>query len=129
MTIKGVEDRNQAEALRGTKLYVERGQLPDLPSDEFYHSDLLGLPVQDLEGQTIGSARALSNFGAGDFLEIVDSAHHIYTIPFTRKAVPIIRLPEKGQDGGIQIDRQFLLDSTTPQSEEDKAEEDLKKKE
>lgn len=129
MTIKGVEDRNQAEALRGTKLYVERSQLPDLPSDEFYHSDLLGLEVQDLEGQTIGSVRALNNFGAGDFLEIVDSAYHIYTIPFTRKAVPIIKLPEKDKDGVIQIDRQFLLDSTTPQSEEDKVEENPKKKE
>ena len=118
MTIEGVDDRNQAEALRGTKLYVERRQLPDLIEEEFYHRDLMGLNVQDLEGQDIGKVCAVSNFGAGDFLEIIDSDHHLYTIPFTRKAVPLIQLPEKGRDGRIQIDRQFLLDSTSRQSEE-----------
>lgn len=118
VAIEGVKDRNQAEALRGTKLYVERGQLPDLIEEEFYHSDLIGMAVQDLEGQDIGQVRAVSNFGAGDFLEIIDSNSHLYTIPFTRDAVPIIRLPKNGVDGGIQIDRRFLLDSTLSQTEE-----------
>lgn len=108
-TIDGVNDRNQAEALRGTKLYVERDQLPDLIEEEFYHSDLTGLVVQDLEGKSVGQVRAVSNFGAGDFLEIVDAEGHLYTIPFTREAVPVIRLSKNGEDGVIQIDRHFLL--------------------
>ncbi len=118
-SIKGISDRNQAEALRGTKLYIERSQLPDLIEEEFYHSDLIGLRVQDLEGQDIGRVSAVSNYGAGDFLEIIDPEHHLYTITFTRQAVPIIQLPEKGRDGMVRIDRQYLLDSTTPQSEND----------
>ncbi len=115
VTIKGIENRNKAEALRGTKLYVERNQLPDLPEEEFYHTDLIGLMVQDLEGQDIGRLRAISNFGAGDFLETIGSDYHLYTIPFTRVAVPIIRLPTQESAGCIQIDRVFLLDSTTAQ--------------
>ncbi len=113
VTVEGIRDRNQAEALRGTKLYVERSQLPDLPSEEFYHSDLIGMKVCDLEGQDVGHVKAISNFGAGDFLEIIDANYHLYTIPFTRLAVPFIRLPAKESEGGIQIDRDFLLDSAT----------------
>ena len=129
MKIDGITDRNQAESLRGTKLFVERHRLPDLPEEEFYYSDLIGLSVKDLNGDLIGVLDALGNYGAGDFLEISAADHHIYTIPFTREAVPIIRLPEEDKDGEVRVDRQFLLDSTAPQSEESKAEESFKKKE
>ena len=128
MTIKGIEDRNQAEALRGTKFFVERSQLPDPSDEEFYHNDLIGLRVQDLQGNDIGRVSAVSNFGAGDFLEIIDTNHHLFTISFTRVAVPIIQLPKEGVDGLIQVDRQLLLDSTALQDEEG-AEEDKPRKE
>lgn len=118
VTIEGIKDRNQAEALRGTKLYVERDQLPDLVEEEFYHSDLMGLAVQDLEGQDIGQVRAVLNFGAGDFLEIMGAEGHLYTIPFTREAVPVIRLPKRGCDGSVQIDHRLLLDLAQSQTEE-----------
>jgi len=110
-TLEGVSNRNQAEALRGVKLYVERSQLPDLPEEEFYHTDLIGLPVQDLEGQDVGTVQAVSNFGAGDFLEIRDAHGHLYTILFTRDAVPVIQLADKASGGGIRVDRRFLLDA------------------
>jgi 16S rRNA processing protein RimM len=114
VTIEGVGDRTQAETVRGTKLYVERDQLPDLVEEEFYHSDLVGMPVHDLTGQEVGHVKAISNFGAGDFLEIVDATYHLYTIPFTKIAVPSIQLATKELKGVIQIDRSFLLDSTAP---------------
>jgi 16S rRNA processing protein RimM len=129
VAIKGIEDRNQAEALRGTKLYIERSQLPDLSEEEFYHSDLIGLKVQDLQDQDIGRVCAVNNYGAGDFLEIVDSDHHHYTVTFTRQAVPIIQLPEKGREGMIKVDRQYLLESTTSERNNDGAEKTSKKSE
>jgi 16S rRNA processing protein RimM len=116
--IEGVEDRSQAESLKGVKLYVERNQLPHLPEEEFYHADLFGLPVQTLEGDTIGHVRNISNFGAGDFLEIISTDYRVYTIPFTREAVPVIQLPEKGREGVIQVDGRFLLDAAHSQREE-----------
>jgi 16S rRNA processing protein RimM len=112
--VKGVHNRTDAEALRGTKLYVERNQLPGLVEEEFYHSDLIGLRVQDLEGQEIGLVKSVLNFGAGDFLEIIGADSHLYTISFTREAVPHIHLPEKSEAGTIQINRQFLLGAEPP---------------
>jgi 16S rRNA processing protein RimM len=40
--IDGVEDRNAAEALRGTRLYVERAALPPTAEEAYYHTDLIG---------------------------------------------------------------------------------------
>ena len=43
---KGVDDRNAAEALTGTELFVERAALPgELEEEEFYHADLIGMDV------------------------------------------------------------------------------------
>jgi len=53
----GVDDRNAAEALNGTELYVDHAQLPqDLDEDEFYYTDLIGLDVRDAEGTAYGKA-------------------------------------------------------------------------
>jgi 16S rRNA processing protein RimM len=41
--LSGVTTKEQADALRGTQLYVDRAKLPSLPDDEFYHADLIGL--------------------------------------------------------------------------------------
>lgn len=127
--IVGIGDRNQAEALKGTRLYIERNQLPDLVDEEFYYSDLLGLMVQDLQGEVIGQVCAVNNYGAGDFLEIKDSKHHLYTISFTREAVPVIQLPEKGREGVLKIERKYLLDSTVSRQQRDPGEQANKKKE
>lgn len=115
--IDGVHNRNEAEALRGTKLYVARSQLPDPVEEEFYHSDLIGLTVRDLEGQEIGQVKSVLNFGAGDFLEISGTDGHSYTISFTREAVPLIHLPNKGEAGVIQVNRQFLLGAELPNNQ------------
>jgi 16S rRNA processing protein RimM len=113
-TVKGVHNRTDAEALRGVNLYVERSQLPGLVDEEFYHNDLIGLMVQDLEEQEIGLVKSVLNFGAGDFLEIIGADGHLYTISFTREAVPRIHLPKKGKAGIVQVNRQFLLGVELP---------------
>src|SRR5689334_2509304 len=41
--LPGVEDRDQAEALRGMRLYLPRAALPQTERDEYYHDDLIGL--------------------------------------------------------------------------------------
>ena len=54
---KGVADRNAAEALNGTELFVDRSALPDDGEEgEFYHADLVGLAVRDENGATIGGS-------------------------------------------------------------------------
>jgi 16S rRNA processing protein RimM len=63
--------RADAERLRGTVLTVPRDALPPLADGEFYHADLLGLPVVTDAGNAVGSVLAIENFGATDIVEIV----------------------------------------------------------
>jgi 16S rRNA processing protein RimM len=62
--------RADAERLRGTALTVPRDALPPLAEGEFYHADLLGLPVITDAGETVGAVLAIENFGATDIIEI-----------------------------------------------------------
>jgi 16S rRNA processing protein RimM len=87
--IDGVEDRNQAEALKGTKLYIERGALPEAEEDEFYIADLIGLAAETPEGKPLGTIKAVFNFGAGDVVEVSSEAGDIL-VPFTLAAVPVV---------------------------------------
>ncbi len=89
----GVSTKEQADALRGTRLYVPRDRLPTLPDDEFYHADLIGLEVVDTGGATLGRVKAVLNHGAGDLLELQAPGHSTTVLlPFTRAAVPTVDL-------------------------------------
>lgn len=91
--LSGVEDREAAEALRGLRLYVARTALPDPEEDEFYHADLIGLPVETEDGQPFGRVRALYDFGAGDVIEVDPAAGgQPVVLPFTRESVPVVDL-------------------------------------
>lgn len=90
--LSGVATREQAEALRGTRLSVPRERLPSLPDDEFYHADLIGLSVRDPGGAEIGRVKAVLEFGAGDILEIALPGGRTALLPFTREAVPTVDL-------------------------------------
>lgn len=67
--LKDVRDRNQAEALAGTDLYVERRALPAPAEGEFYLADLVGRPVT-AAGTVLGIVAGVQNYGAGDLLEL-----------------------------------------------------------
>ena len=89
--LKGVDDRNAAEALRHVRLYAARERLPPPEEDEFYHADLLGLAAVAPDGTALGTVLAVPNFGAGDLLEIAPAAGGASVfVPFTRAAVPAI---------------------------------------
>jgi 16S rRNA processing protein RimM len=91
--ISGVTSREEAEALRGTSLFVQRARLPKLPDDEFYHADLIGLTVYDTGGQILGRVSALHNHGAGDIIEISPTGHKsALLLPFTKTIVPNVDL-------------------------------------
>ncbi|WP_044559526.1 ribosome maturation factor RimM [Azospirillum sp. B4] len=90
--LQGVRDRDAADALKGTRLYIERGQLPATDDeDEFYHADLIGLVATTADGEPFGEIKAIYDFGGGDMLEIAHAASgKTVTIPFTRAAVPVV---------------------------------------
>ncbi len=98
-----VETREQAEALRGLRLYIDRDALPDPEDDdEFYLADLVGLAALSPEGAAIGGVKSVHNFGAGDLLEIdPGTGAASWWAPFTKAVVPEVRLG----DGVIVVAR------------------------
>ncbi|PZQ52199.1 MAG: ribosome maturation factor RimM [Rhodovulum sulfidophilum] len=91
--LTGVATREQAEAMKGTRLYVPRERLPNPGEDEFYHADLIGLAVLDTGGATIGKVKAVLDHGAGDILEVARPGQPDLLLPFTRAIVPTVDLP------------------------------------
>lgn len=91
--LTGVESKEAADALKGTRLFALREQLPNLPDDEYYHADLIGLSVYDSGGALLGSVRAVHNHGASDLLELqVPGQSRTVLLPFTLAVVPTVDL-------------------------------------
>lgn len=94
--IKGIRYKDQADALRGIRLFTKRDNLPSLPDDEYYHADLIGIDVFDTGGQKLGQITAVYDHGAGDFLEIAGKdIKDTVLLPFTSDAVPTIDLASR----------------------------------
>ncbi|HYG28367.1 MAG TPA: ribosome maturation factor RimM [Caulobacteraceae bacterium] len=85
-----IATKEEADALRGLRLYVPREALPEPDEDEFYLADLIGMAVQHIEtGAPLGRVKSVQNFGAGDILEIAPEAGGAtWYLPFTREAAP-----------------------------------------
>jgi 16S rRNA processing protein RimM len=91
--LSGIVTREQADALRGQRLYLPRTVLPATGDDEFYHADLIGLDVFDTGGTLLGRVQAIHNHGAGDLLEVARPAGQTaLLLPFTRAVVPTVDL-------------------------------------
>ncbi len=83
-----VQDRNTAEKMRGTVLTIAKSQLPELGEGEYYHADLLGLPVVTDSGEAVGTIVEVENFGAGDVIEIQRPDGKKFMVPMNAAAVP-----------------------------------------
>ena len=95
--LSGVADRDQAAALKGMRLYVEREKLPEADEEEFYHADLIGLAAELADGSVFGKIVAVWDFGGGDSIEIERASSGgvpggNVMVPFTRAAVPVVDL-------------------------------------
>ncbi|HEY2481920.1 MAG TPA: ribosome maturation factor RimM [Caulobacteraceae bacterium] len=90
-----VGTREQAQGLRGLRLYVEREALPAPAPDEYYLADLIGLAVRSPAGEVLGTVKSMADFGAGDLLEIAPAdGGPSWWAPFTRDLVPEVRLAD-----------------------------------
>jgi 16S rRNA processing protein RimM len=83
-----VADRNGAERLTNTRLFVERTALPAPDEDEFYLADLIGLAAFDPDGAALGTVSVVHDYGAGASIEIEAEGRPVLILPFTRACVP-----------------------------------------
>lgn len=70
----GVADRNAAEALKGAVVQIRRSHFPPLENGEYYWVDLIGLAVENLQGEYLGTVSDLMDNGAQAILHVVGPA-------------------------------------------------------
>ena len=92
IAFEGVSDRNAAEALKGTELFIARDQLPATGEEEFYHADLIGLEAQDSEGRSLGKVAAIHNYGASDVIELRRTDGDHVLLAFSKETVPVLNI-------------------------------------
>ena len=91
--VDGITTKEEADGSRGMDLYARRDQLPSLPDDEYYHTDLVGLMAFDTGGEKLGRIKAVQTNGAEDLLEIISPTDKdTVLVPFTKAIVPTVDL-------------------------------------
>ena len=89
--VLGVETREAAGGLTGTEIFARRDRLPEPSADEFYCDDLVGLLASTSDGRALGRVAAVSNYGAGDILEIApEGGGEPLLLPFTKAVAPTV---------------------------------------
>ena len=103
--IEGIADRTAAEALRGLRLYVERGALPAPGEREWYEADLIGLRAVGRDGRDWGKVLAFHDFGAGLAMEVSggEASTSSVILPFNDAAVPEVDV----EGGQVLVDPPF----------------------
>nr|WP_246513527.1 ribosome maturation factor RimM [Azospirillum picis] len=106
--VDGVATREQAQALAGVRLYVDRAALPETEDeDEFYHADLIGLRAELADGTLYGTVKAVFDFGAGDMLEIRVGSGALEMLPFSKACVPVVDVP----NGRVVVDLPSVVEA------------------
>lgn len=93
--LRGVNDRNAAEALTNSEIYLARDALPPPDEDEFYIADLVGMRAELGDGTPFGTIANVLNFGAGDILDIALEGGGSRLVPFTRACAPHVDVKER----------------------------------
>ena len=97
-----MEDRDIAEALKGSRIFIPRSSFPTPELDSYYWVDLLGLSVVNREGVALGIVKDLMATGPQtvlviEFTELVEGIEKTQErmIPFVSHFVDDVNLPEK----------------------------------
>ena len=85
--LMGVAGREAAEGLRGTAVHISRAHFPALASDEFYWVDLIGLDVDNLQGESLGRVVDMMDNGAHPILRVA----HVPTQETAEAPVPGVK--------------------------------------
>ena len=78
--LKGIEDRDDAAALLGSDIGVDRDALPEAEEGHYYWADLEGLTVVRKDGTELGKVAYLMATGANDVLVVDGPVERL--IPF-----------------------------------------------
>ena len=77
ISFRGVSDRNQAEALIGSELFISTDELPVLEEDTHYWFDLIGIEVYTIDGEHLGRIESILETGANDVYVVKDGTKEV----------------------------------------------------
>jgi 16S rRNA processing protein RimM len=92
--LQGIVDRTAAEKCKGLLIAVPRDSLPQQPEGEYYWSDLVGLSVENLQGEAFGTVDSLLETGANDVL-VVKGEGGETLMPFIASVIQQVDLKNK----------------------------------
>lgn len=92
--LEGIADRTAAEKYKGQLVAVPRAELPEQEEGEYYWSDLVGMTVVTLAGETLGTVDTLLETGANDVL-VVKGENGETLIPFIASVIQQVSLKDK----------------------------------
>ena len=97
LTLDGVTDRDQALALKGSRILVARDAFPKADSDSYYWVDLIGCNAVNLQGEALGEVIDVTENGAHGVIAIGNSETKtiVYLVPFVKEVVQNVDLPNK----------------------------------
>ena len=91
--LAGIETREQALALKGTKIAVARAALPDADDGRYYLADLVGLEVVNEQGLKLGVVRQWFTNGPQDVMEL--AGDRVRLVPWVPTVVKKVDLEAK----------------------------------
>ena len=89
--LAGLESREQAQALKGEEVCVQRAALPQPGEGHYYLADLVGLMVVNEQGERLGVVKRLFTNGAHDVMEVAGA--RTYLMPWVPSVVKEVDLP------------------------------------
>jgi len=92
--LEGVRDRDQAQACVGLEISIDRSDLPDLDSNQYYWRELVGLTVKDTKGEVLGVITEMMETGSNDVMLLEDDHGKALAIPWTPDVVVQVDLAQ-----------------------------------
>jgi 16S rRNA processing protein RimM len=95
LSLKGLADRDAADALRGQAVWARRADLPPLGEEEFYVTDLIGCAVHDQAGAQVGTVADIEHIAGRDLLVLSRPGGGEALVPLLPEFVTSVDLPAR----------------------------------
>jgi len=96
LALRGITDRDAAEALRGTLVLVDVADLPPLPAGQHYWYELVGCAVETAAGERVGTVSGLLDTGAAhDVLQIAGDDGKPRMVPMVAALLRRVDVPNR----------------------------------
>jgi 16S rRNA processing protein RimM len=95
LKLEGVDDMTSAARLRGVTLWIPESERMPLPADQFYLSDVVGLPVTHVNGQPLGTVVDYISSGVNDLFVVRTSGGRDVLLPAVNAFIRELDIPAR----------------------------------